>query len=284
METFKESRQLTSLVAQIKIQKIKVSSLEAGKISFRAGNKQKRKRDDTDEELRSNKKAVNSYCMFSRISNNLSNISGVNSKVQETVEDILAQFEPCDEFVVESDGTLNSLDCRICNLRVKSKLNQTSKNALTVHYINVHKVERYYQCDKCDMILPSIDVWFIERHQSSTGCRPKTVNGYKSDVIKCEKCDQTFDKNSSYRDHYKKKHTNIIAKDSLKKKVLCKGCGLKFTTQTNLSLHEVYEQKLCKVPCSVCGFVIDIKLNCKMEKHFKESGLVNSVRCPKCTS
>jgi len=283
METFKESRQLTSLVAQIKIQKIKLSSLEAGKISFRAGNKQKRKRDNADEELSSNKKAVNSYCMFFSISNNF-NISGVNSKVQETVEDILAQFEPCDEFVVESDGTLDSLDCRICNLRVKPKLNQTSKNALTVHYINVHKVERYYQCDKCDMILPSIDVWFIERHQSSTGCRPKTVNGYKSDVIKCEKCDQTFDKNSSYRDHYKKKHTNIIAKDSLQKKVLCKGCGLKFTTQTNLSLHEVYEQKLCKVPCSVCGFVIDIKLNCKMEKHFKESGLVNSVRCQKCTS
>ena len=128
METFKESRQLTSLVAQIKIQKIKLSSLEAGKISFRAGNKQKRKRDDTDEELRSKKKAVNSYCMFSRISNNLSNISGVNSKVQETVEDILAQFEPCDEFVVESDRTLVNLDCRICNLRVKSKLNQTSKN------------------------------------------------------------------------------------------------------------------------------------------------------------
>jgi len=90
--------------------------------------KQKRKRDDTDEELRSDKKVVNSYCMSSRISNNLSNISGVNSKVQETVEDILAQFEPCDEFVVESDRTLVNLDCRICNLRVKSKLNQTSKN------------------------------------------------------------------------------------------------------------------------------------------------------------
>merc|ERR1712179_536022 len=125
--------------------------------------------------------------------------------------------------------------------------------------------------DKCDMILPSIDVWFIERHKTSTGCKPVSSNGsLKPDLITCEKCGQKFDKNSSYRDNYKKK-------------VECGSCGLKFTNPSMLSLHEVYEQKLCRVPCSVCKEVLEVKLNCKLEKIFKESGLVDSIKCKSCS-
>lgn len=201
----------------------------------------------------------------------------------ETVEDIMAQFEPCSQFIVENDRTIDKYECRVCDERVVPKVNQTSKNALTAHYRKAHNMERHYQCAKCDMILPSIDVWFLERHKTSTGCKPLGSNGTsKPGLISCEKCGQKFDKNSSYRDHYKKTHTTIF-KDYYKKKVECGGCGLKFTTQSMLSLHEVYEQKLCKVPCSVCKEVIEVKLNCKLEKVFKVSGLVDSVKCKTCS-
>jgi len=205
------------------------------------------------------------------------------SEEHETVEDIMAQFVPCSQFIVETDRTIDKYDCRLCEEKTLPKLNQTSKNALTAHYRQAHDMERHYQCDKCDMILPSIDVWFIERHKTSTGCKPVSSNGsLKPDLITCEKCGQKFDKNSSYRDHYKKTHTTIF-KDKYKKKVECGGCGLKFTNPSMLSLHEVYEQKLCRAPCSVCKEVFEVKLNCKLEKIFKESGLVDSIKCKSCS-
>ena len=207
------------------------------------------------------------------------------SKEHETVEDIMAQFEPCSQFIVENDRTVDKYDCRVCEEKVP-KVNQTSKNALTAHYRTAHNMERHYQCAKCDMILPSIDVWFLERHKTSSGCKriaPIGSNGtVKPEIISCEKCGQKFDKNSSYRDHYKKTHTTIF-KDYYKKRVECGGCGLKFTNQNMLSLHEVYEQKRFKVPCSVCKELIEVKLNCKLEKVFKESGLVDSVKCKSCS-
>jgi len=214
------------------------------------------------------------------------NRNAVNSKgkyMHETVEDIMAQFEPCSKFIVENDRTLVQYNCRVCDDAIYHRANQTSKNALTVHYRKEHQMERHYQCDRCDLILPSIDVWYLERHSTSSDCRPKGLAaGQQSNIIKCEKCDQKFAKSSSYADHYKKTHTSIF-KDYLKKKVECDGCGLKFTTQSMLDLHKVYEQKLCKVPCSVCKDIIEVKLNCKLEKVFKESGLVDSVKCKSCS-
>ena len=201
----------------------------------------------------------------------------------ETVKDIMAQFEPCSQFIVETDRTIEKYDCRLCEEKTLPKTNQTSKNALTAHYRQAHNMERHYQCDRCEMILPSIDVWFLERHKTSSGCKPASSNGsLKSGLITCEKCGQTFDKNSSYRDHYKKAHTTIF-KDKYKKKVECGGCGLKFTNPSMLSLHEVFEQKLCRVPCSICKEMIEVKLNCKLERIFKESGLVESVKCKTCS-
>jgi len=209
--------------------------------------------------------------------------SDKRSKEYETVADIVAQFEPCSQFIVESDRTIDDIDCRLCKEKVYQKVNQTTKNALTAHYRTAHHLERYYQCGRCDLILPSIDVWFLERHKTSSGCKPANITGsQKPDFIKCEKCDQKFDKNSSYRDHYKKSHTDIF-KDKYKKKVECGSCGLKFTNQSMLSMHEVYEQKLCKVPCSVCKEMLEVKLNCKLEKMFKVSGLVDSVKCKICS-
>jgi len=205
------------------------------------------------------------------------------SEEHETVEDIMAQFVPCSQFIVETERTVDRYDCRLCEEKTLPKVNQTSKNALTAHYRQAHNMERHYQCEKCDMILPSIDVWFLERHKTSTGCKPVSSNGtLKPDLITCEKCGQKFDKNSSYRDHYKKTHTTIF-KDKYKKKVECGGCGLKFTNPSMLSLHEVYEQKLCRAPCSVCKEVFEVKLNCKLEKIFKESGLVDSIKCKSCS-
>ena len=198
----------------------------------------------------------------------------------ETVEDIIAQFEPCNQFIVENGRTVDMYGCRVCEEKIVPKVNQTSKNALTAHYRRVHNMERHYQCERCDMILPSIDVWFLERHKTSSGCKP--AGGQSSEPITCEKCGQKFDKNSSYRDHYKKTHTAMF-RNKYTKKVECGGCGLKFTNQSMLSLHEVYEQKLCKVPCSACKELIEVKLNCKLEKVFKESGLVDSVKCKSCS-
>lgn len=320
LERYKSSRKL-KLKAQIRISKIHVSDLsqfqynikdmshpvkdlvqpmqnqsKAVVTQIQKNQSQKRKdefdfssgEDDDDDDYRPLKKAKTSSGQMREkerkaLDYKVKKGYEKRSSAHETVADIMAQFEPCSKFIVENERTVDKFDCRVCDERVVPKVNQTSKNALTAHYRKAHSMERHYQCAKCDMILPSIDVWFLERHITSTGCKPKGSNGaVKPSLISCEKCGQTFDKNSSYRDHYKKVHTTIF-KDYYKKKVECGGCGLKFTTQSMLSLHEVYEQKLCKVPCSVCKEVIEVKLNCKLEKVFKESGLVDSVKCKKCS-
>jgi len=304
IDKFKTSRKLT-LKAEIRITKIRVSDINGYSFKVKENGysfklkdlttgeeeKQKpgkRKESSSDDDFTPEgptKKARKIQQKYNGSGNpkNMKLYYGNRQGDHETVEDIMAQFEPCNEFIVENDRTVDKYDCRVCDNKVIPKVNQTSKNALTAHYRNEHKMERHYQCPKCDMILPSIDVWFLERHKTSNGCKPKGPSGEtKPDVISCEKCGQIFNKSSSYADHYKKTHTTIF-KDYYKKKVECEGCGLKFTTQNMLNLHEVYEQKLCKVPCSVCKQIIEVKLNCKLEKVFKASGLVGSVKCKDCT-
>eukprot|EP00092_Neocalanus_flemingeri_P003423 GFUD01003665.1.p1 GENE.GFUD01003665.1~~GFUD01003665.1.p1 ORF type:complete len:516 (+),score=129.49 GFUD01003665.1:38-1585(+) len=296
LEKFKTSRKL-DLKAQIRIAKIRVEDVlsysfkvsDAGSVQ-KEQKQRKRKHSSSDEEYAPSGATKKVRKMEQKPLKYNGAVIAKPSKVykkrtgdHETVEDIMAQFEPCNEFIVENDRTIDKFNCRVCEMSVVPKVNQTSKNALTAHYRKEHNMERHYQCAKCDMILPSIDVWFLERHITSTGCRAKGVGGgTKSDLISCEKCSQKFNKASSYADHYKKTHTTIF-KDYYKKKVECEGCGLKFTTQNMLSLHEVYEQKLCKVPCSVCKAIIEVKLNCKLEKVFKSSGLVDSVKCKTCS-
>jgi len=288
LEKFKNSRKL-KLKALVKLTDLHLSDVD--KYTFKVTKATdnlfvlkdfKRKNDDdtpngSAKRFKSTKPKLNYY-------NGSQDYRGISSQkkvdVYETVQDIMAQFEPCSEFIVENDRTIDKYDCRVCDIKVIPKMNQNNKNALTAHYRNVHAMERHYQCSKCDMILPSIDVWFLERHRTSNGCMPRSGES-KPSVISCEKCGQKFNKGSSYADHYKKTHTSIF-KDYYKKRVICDGCGLKFTNQNMLSMHEVFEQKLCKVPCSVCKEIIEVKLNCKLEKMFKESGLVDNVKCKSC--
>merc|ERR1712098_955575 len=92
-----------------------------------------------------------------------------------------------------------------------------------------------------------------------------------NESIKCSECDQVFNHESTYRDHYKMTHTFVN----------CEECGLHLSVRA----HEYHMKKVhrtLKFVCNVCGksFVSSTKLKDHMNIHTGERPY-NCRFCPK---
>ena len=180
--------------------------------------------------------------------------------------DVIIRCIFCDaDFYSEKDAVNHDQMNHMFNKEIKcNKCDYTNgtKKLVVRHFLITHKQVFCFDCFKCDEFFTT----FAEFKQHII----KDHNIEIKKLKKCPICDKDFSKD--FRDHFKRKHSNMA--------IPCNLCGKSFNCDEALKTHFKNSHQKSWLSCDICGLKLREK---SFQNHRDKHNLTKNERSVKCT-